>query len=218
MAAKKKVTVKKSGKVVDLAKGKIVVADYELRKVFDKFRKDFAGLVGDVARIDADMKRGVETAKVAKNTVSKLMKDPLVSVPQDLAKKVVELEAKLAKVKTQMAERARQDYVQQLHDDTREALKKLTDDLETVSTTVAAHDDRLDDLDDAITAPKEHANPPDHPAPDPRQTTLDDAIARAKNGAGAATVNDNGADDAEETNEHDEDDEARADEAGGAPT
>lgn len=169
MAAKKQ---KKGGKVTAAVKK----VDAELRKAFDKFRKDFAGLVGEVARIDADMKKGVEVAKTAKGTVSKLMKDPLVSVPQQLERRVVDLEAKLNKMKVQIADRALATSL----DAVEKKVADLEKEMENCATTVAAHDDRLDDLDDAITAPKEHANPPDHPAPDPRQTNIEDAIEKEK--------------------------------------
>lgn len=158
--------------------------DQELRKAFDKMRKDFAGLVGEVSRVDADMKRGVEVAKEAKRAVSKLIKDPLVSVPKDLQRQVEALEAKLAKVKTQLADRALYSSLEEVQGD----VKALRGNVEAVvasaaevAETVGDHSDRIALLEDAVTDPAQHAHPPSHPAPvDPRQTTLDDAIERAK--------------------------------------
>lgn len=145
--------------------------DREARRELDRLRKTVASLAGEVARVDADMKRNGELAKSAKGSVSKLIKDPLVSVPADLKRKVEDLEAKLIKMKVQLADRALHSSLEDLE----KKVRHVEACVETNGEAIGAVSDRVDDLEAAATEPK-----PEAPGADPRQTTLDEAIAKAK--------------------------------------
>jgi hypothetical protein len=93
-------------------------------------------------------------------------------------------------------------------------VRKLEASVEDLATDVGGLQERVDEVEEAATSPAPHASPPSHPSPkapekaDPRQTDLEEHIARARNGAGAAIAHDDGDDE-----DHDE----RAEEAGGQP-
>jgi len=153
-----------------------------LARETSKLRLTLADVLGGLGSVEERMKRVEASAKEERTKLSGFIKDPLFSVPQHLQRKVGDLEVRVSSFATKMAGRASVDQVDRLKSDVAELRRTVTETEETVGD----HHDRLVLLEDAATSPQPHASPPAHPsakAPekaDPRQTTLDESIARAK--------------------------------------
>jgi chromosome segregation ATPase len=147
-----------------------------LAKDHAKLRLSFASTLGTVERLDDECDALRAENKELKAKVKRLIADPIYAVPRDLKQRVDKMEETLPlgikALHVKMTSKAAQEDL----DEFISRVKHAEAAIETAGETAGDLHDRLVLLEDAATAP--HASPPTLKEHDPRQTTLDDAIAK----------------------------------------
>lgn len=151
-----------------------------------QLRKGFAEVLGTVSKVEDQMGPAIELVNKTRAELTKLRRDPNITVPGHLDKKMVALEAELKRTKEKLAELRRE--VSESGVMRRQTTSLLADRLTVVEAGLKQMDalgTRLDELESIVQTQQEAIDeltePDDEPKPDEsKQVTLDEAIQRAE--------------------------------------